>query len=292
MSSVPPVLPASPVTAASPVITADELGAALDAGADVVVLEIRRDRGDGPAGPDPVEEPPAGHLPRAHAVDFAELIGAKTATSGNGPLPTADQLTALVQRWGVHEDSLVVVYSPDHPSSASRVWWVLRCAGLADVRYLDGGAHAWIAAGRELTRERPGTGGGTAPLRLGALPTLDADTAAGLARDGHLLDARGPEAYAGSADDPATGHIPGAHSLPGDEDPRAGHFADKAALRSRYAPYLDGAPIGAYCGGGVAATLDVLALSTLGVAAALYPGSWSQWITDPARPIATGAARG
>ncbi|WP_255218393.1 sulfurtransferase, partial [Nocardia abscessus] len=139
---------------------------------------------------------------------------------------------------------------------------------------------------------RPAAGGGTARVRLGALPTLDADTAAALARDGHLLDSRPPAAYAGSADDATGGHIPGAHSLPGNENLREGYFEDDDTLRSRYAPYLTGAPVGAYCGGGVAATLDVLALSKLGVTAALYPGSWSQWITDPTRPIATGTARG
>lgn len=96
----------------------------------------------------------------------------------------------------------------------------------------------------------------------------------------------------GSADDPATGHIPGAHSLPGTGNLRDGHLADGHTLRSLYTPFLTGAPVGAYCGGGVAATLDVLALSTLGVTAALYPGSWSQWISDPSRPIATGDARG
>ncbi|WP_280504855.1 sulfurtransferase [Nocardia farcinica] len=252
----------------------------------------RRARGDGPAGPVPAPEPLDGHLPGAHAVDFAELIGPKTETSGNSPLPTEEQLTALVRRWGVHDDSTVVVYSPDQPSTASRVWWVLRWAGLADVRYLDCGAHAWVAAGRELSADRPATGGGTARLRLGALPVLDAGTAAGLARAGHLLDARAEQAYLGSADDPATGHIPGAHHLPGTANLRAGRLADTETLRSLYAPFLTGAPVGAYCGGGVAATLDVLALSTLGVTAALYPGSWSQWITDPTRPVARGEERG
>ncbi|WP_040797413.1 sulfurtransferase [Nocardia higoensis] len=275
------------------VISAAELAAAPTAGTHVVVLEILRDRATIPA---PLAvglgERPAGHLPGAHVVDFAEFLGPRTGTSGDAPLPELSQVRDLVERTGIRDDSLIVVYSHDLASSATRAWWVLRWAGLADVRYLDGGAHAWLAAGGELTQSRPPAGGGAAELRLGALPTLDAGTAAALARNGHLLDSRGADWYAGSVPDAIGGHIPGAHSLPGDEDPRAGHFADKAALRSRYAPYLDGAPIGAYCGGGVAATLDVLALSTLGVAAALYPGSWSQWITDPARPIATGAARG
>lgn len=277
----------------TPLLSAVDLGAALDAGTDVVVLEILRDRATIPgsvaAG---LADRPGGHLPDAHAVDFAELLGPRTGTSGDAPLPGAAQLRDLLERTGIHDDSLVAVYSHDLASSATRAWWVLRWAGLADVRYLDGGAHAWLAAGRELTRARPAAGGGTARVRPGGLPTLDADTAAALARDGHLLDSRGADWYTGSVRGAIGGHIPGAHSLPGDENPCEGYFADVAALRTRYAPYLDGAPLGAYCGGGVAATLDVLALSTLGVTAALYPGSWSQWITDPARPIATGTARG
>ncbi|WP_425296452.1 hypothetical protein [Nocardia abscessus] len=85
---------------------------------------------------------------------------------------------------------------------------------------------------------------------------------------------------------------PGRTACPGNENLREGYLEDDDTLRARYAPYLTGAPVGAYCGGGVAATLDVLALSKLGVTAALYPGSWSQWITDPSRPIATGTDRG
>lgn len=276
------------MTVAPPLISAVELGATLDLGAEVVVLEVRRNRDTIPAGValPLADDIPAGHLPNAHLVDFDELIGPRTEDSGNGPLPDAAQVDALLARWGVRDTSVVVVYSPDHPSTASRVWWVLRWAGLPDVRFLDGGVPAWLATGRTLTDIRPATGGGTARARLGALPTLDADSAAVLARDGHLLDARGPAAYRGSPDDDRTGHIPGAHSLPGVENLRDGHFADESTLREIYAPYLTGAPIGSYCGGGVAATLDVLALSTLGVTAALYPGSWSQWITDPSRPIA------
>ncbi|MFI7529514.1 sulfurtransferase [Nocardia salmonicida] len=282
------------MTVVPPVISAVELAAALDAGADVVVLEVRRDRDTLPAGAHLVlsDEVPAGHLPGAHLVDFAALVGPRTETSGNGPLPRESQVQELLEQWGVHESSVVAVYSPDHPSSASRVWWVLRWAGLADVRFLDGGLSAWLAAGRELTDTRPASGGGTARVRLGSLPTLDAESAGALARDGHLLDARGIGAYTGSGDDATSGHIPGAHSLPGVDNLREGYLADADTLRGLYAPYLTGAPIGSYCGGGVAATLDVLALSTIGVTAALYPGSWSHWTADPSRPIATGTLPG
>lgn len=146
----------------TPLLSAVDLGAALDAGTDVVVLEILRDRATipGPVAAG-LADRPGGHLPDAHAVDFAELLGARTGTSGDAPLPGAAQLRDLVERTGIHDDSLVAVYSHDLASSATRAWWVLRWAGLADVRYLDGGAHAWLAAGRELTRARPAAGGGT-----------------------------------------------------------------------------------------------------------------------------------
>ncbi|MFI1235208.1 sulfurtransferase [Nocardia salmonicida] len=282
------------MTVVPPVISAVELAAALDAGADVVVLEVRRDRDTLPAGAhlSLSDAVPTGHLPGAHLVDFAALVGPRTDTSGNSPLPQEAQVQELLEQWGVHESSVVAVYSPDHPSSASRVWWVLRWAGVADVRFIDGGLSAWLATGRELTDTRPAGGGGTARVRLGSLPTLDAASAGALARDGHLLDARGTGAYNGSGDDTTSGHIPGAHSLPGVDNLRDGYLADADTLRGLYAPYLTGAPIGSYCGGGVAATLDVLALSTIGVTAALYPGSWSHWTTDPSRPIATGTLPG
>ncbi|MGN2641674.1 sulfurtransferase [Nocardia takedensis] len=279
------------MSSVSPVISAADLLTARAAGAEIVVLEVRRDRTDLPAGAALTDPAPAGHLPGAHAADFTDFVGARTRDSGNGPLPSHDQVADLVRRWGIHDGSLVVVYSPDAPSSATRAWWVLRWAGLADVRYLDGGVAAWVSAGGELTDTRPAEGGGTARISLGALPTLDAESAAALARSGHLLDARGSAAYAGSADDPTSGHIPGAHSLPGSANLREAYLLDESALRERYASHLDG-EVGSYCGGGVAATVNVLALATIGVRASLYPGSWSQWVTDPDRPVAQGAERG
>ena len=185
----------------------------------------------------------------------------------------------------------MVVYSTDHASSAARVWWVLRWAGVEDVRFLDGGLDGWVARGGELRDDPPAVGGGTASLRLGSLPTLDADDAGRLARSGHLLDARPAHAYDGraaAAGSRPTGHVPGAVSAP--VRPGA-YLGDRDELLATYGPYLDGAPVGAYCGSGVAATVTVLALSTLGVDAALYPGSWSAWSTE-SRPVAQGTDRG
>lgn len=253
------------------------------------MLEIRRRRGR----PSPTDGGGAtGHLPGAHLVDFDEVVGERTPTSGDNPLPSESQLARLVEHWGIGDRSRVVVYSRDDLSSATRVWWVLSWAGLRDVQVLDGGLDAWRAAGGGLSTVPATTGGGDATIRLGSRPTLDADEAAQLAGSGTLIDGRGRSAYQGALEDPAgaapTGHIPGAINIPGTDHVTGGRLLQPAALRELYAEHLDDRSIGVYCGSGVAATVDILALEVLGVRAALYPGSWSAWITDPQRPVAKG----
>lgn len=226
-----------------------------------------------------------GRIPGAHAVDFADLVGEPGLGTGATPLPSAAQLRELVVRWGIHDHSTVVVATADHPSTATRVWWVLRWAGLADVRFLDGGRDAWLTQGSALSTAAPREGGGTATVSLGSLPTVGAEAAGELAREGRLLDARSADAYAGSDDGSTpTGHIPGAVHLPASSALDGGYLADPESLRELYAPYLDGAPLAASCGSGVAATVDLLALATLGVSAALYPGSFSGWVSE-GRPV-------
>jgi len=274
----------------SPVITVDGLRAVIDNGSTVVVEVTRERRDEAATAPDQV-----GRIPGAHAVDLAELTGAHRPGAGATPLPDAEQVRVLVERWGVHDASTVVVATSDHPSTATRAWWVLRWAGLADVRFLDGGRDAWLAAGDTLTTERPTEGGGTATVTLGALPTVDSDAAAEAARGDRLVDARGAGAHAGVPDDgdgAPTGHIPGAVSLPAAGALRGGALADESTLRARYAPYLHAAaagevPLVASCGSGVAATVDVLALTVLGVTVPLYPGSFTGWVEE-GRPVAKG----
>ena len=267
------------------VISAAGLLAELAAGPDTVLLEVRReDSAEARAAYQ------AGHLPGAHFVTVAaQLAGPRSALSGSYPLPAASAIQSDIRRWGINPGSLVVVYSPESPAIATRGWWVLRWAGVPDVRYLDGGAAAWQAAGGSLSTSEPAEGGGTFTVTTGSLPTLDTDDAAKLARTGLLLDARGPDAYAGGQ--AGTGHIPGALSAPGTANVGAdGLLKTAEELQAHYAALgADGqSEVGAYCGGGVAATLDILALTRLGVPAALYPGSWSAWSADPARPVATG----
>lgn len=267
------------------VISAASLLAELAAGTDVVLLDVRRD--DSAAARAVYQ---AGHLPGAYFVTLtAQLAGPRSARSGTNPLPADSAIQADVRRWGINPGSLVVVYSAESPAIATRGWWVLRWAGVPDVRYLDGGVDAWVAAGGSVSTDEPAEGSGTFTVTTGSLPVLGPDDAAKLARTGLLLDARGPDAYAGG--EPGTGHIPGALSAPGTANVDAdGLLKAREELQAHYAALgADGRPeVGVYCGGGVAATLDILALTRLGVPAALYPGSWSAWSADPARPVATG----
>ncbi|MGW6010310.1 sulfurtransferase [Streptomyces sp. NPDC055210] len=275
-------------------ISASELSAVLSgnasSGTSAVVLEVGRKGGD---GVDPRRSYAAGHIPGAHYVEFeADLVGSPTGSSGHGPLPAVGDLQQRLRDWGVNDGGTVVVHTRQNPAVAARAWWILRWAGVANTLCLDGGLAAWQAFGGPLDTDVPPPAAGTAVVRPGSLAVLSAEDAGRLAAAGHLVDARAPEAYAGDPGRTGTGHIPGAYSIPGSENFSEGRLRDTAELRALYAGHLDGRAVGAYCGGGVSATTTVLALASLGVEAALYPGSWSAWITDPARPTATGTAPG
>jgi thiosulfate/3-mercaptopyruvate sulfurtransferase len=162
---------------------------------------------------------------------------------------------------------------------------------------LDGGLDAWVAAGGELERGEVVPARGDVVLRAGELAVLDAAGAAALAREGLLLDARAAERYRGELEpvDPRPGHIPGARSAPTTEHLRAdGRFLEPAALRARFEALgaAPGVPIGVYCGSGVSAAHEIVALALAGFDAVLYPGSWSAWSGDPGRPAALGAEPG
>ncbi|MFD1721441.1 sulfurtransferase [Amnibacterium endophyticum] len=256
----------------------------------LVVLDVRW-RLDAPDGR-PAHR--AGHVPGAVYIDLdGELAGPPSPAEGRHPLPGIDALQDAARRWGVRAGSSVVVVDDLGGMSAARAWWLLRHAGLTDVRVLDGGMRAWRDAGLPLEQGDVEPERGDVELAYGAMPVIDADGAA--AFEGVLLDARAGERYRGEVEpvDPRAGHVPGAISVPTAGNLGAdGRFLPPEALRERFAAagVQDGMPVAAYCGSGVTAAHEALALRIAGFGAAVYPGSWSQWSNDPARPVATGDA--
>jgi thiosulfate/3-mercaptopyruvate sulfurtransferase len=284
-----PAAPASTDDAGSPVVSADDLLATID-DPRLVLLDARwaLGRHDGR------DRFVTGHVPGAVFVDLpTELAGPGHASAGRHPLPDAPHLQTAVESWGLDFDSRVVVYDDDNMMSATRCWWVLRWAGHPDVRVLDGGLRAWREAGGAIvTGDDVRPGGGTFVVRTGAMATLDATGAAAVARDGVLLDARAPERYRGETEpiDRVAGHVPGARNAPASDNlTPTGRLRPTPELAAAYAAAGVRAGtdvgVGAYCGSGISATLDVLALELLGVRAALYAPSWSGWTSDPTNPV-------
>lgn len=272
------------------VIGPGELAGRLDSGERVVVLDVRWKLGD----PHGRAHHAAGHVPGAVYVDLdTELAAPPSPSAGRHPLPGVADLQAAARRWGLRHGDAVVVYDDLGGMSAARAWWLLRWGGVADVRLLDGGLGAWVASGHPVEAGEVTSEPGDVVLTGGAMPVLDADDADVLARKGVLLDARAGERYRGEVEpmDPRAGHVPGAVSAPTTENLDAsGRFLPASGLRARFGALgVDGtAPVGVYCGSGVTAAHEVAALAIAGVEAALYPGSWSQWSSDPSRPVATG----
>ena len=255
----------------------------------VTVLDVRWRLG-GPPGRELYE---AGHIPGSAFVDLDRDLAAPPGAGGRHPMPATADFERAMRRAGVRNDRPVVVYDDADATAAARAWWLLRYFGHSSVRVLDGGFRAWTAAGHrgESTVYSGAIGDFTA--RPGQLGLLDADGAAALARSGLLLDARSAERYRGEAEhvDPVAGHIPGAVSAPTTENVNPdGTFKSPAALAARFqALGANGdREVAAYCGSGVTAAHEVLALTLAGFPADLYVGSWSNWITDPDRPVAIG----
>ena len=276
-------------------VTVDKLVRGLDAEAPVTIVDVRwqLDRPDGRADYE------RGHIPGAVYADLeAELSDHSVTGRGRHPLPSGSALQDTLRRWGARPDVPIVVYDNWNRAGSARAWWVLRAAGLHNVRILDGGLAAWTAAGHELAT------GNVHPepsdieivrddLTDGELPTLTAADAATTSDRGILVDARAPQRFRGEAEpvDPVAGHIPGARNVPGtavlDEN---GFFRPATELEELFAAAgATHAPaVGVYCGSGVTAAVDIAALTILGIDAALFPGSWSQWCADGSRPVAVG----
>jgi thiosulfate/3-mercaptopyruvate sulfurtransferase len=269
---------------ASPLISAAEL---TDLLGDVTVLDVRYRMG-GPGGRPEFDR---GHVPGAAYVDLDTDLAGPPGAGGRHPLPALEDFQAAMRRAGVRDDRPVVVYDDWSSLAAGRAWWLLRHHGHGDVRVLDGAWPAWVAAGGavQAVSETPEPGDFTA--RPGAMPVVEAD---GVLDVPVLVDARAPERYRGQTEpvDAVAGHIPGAVNVPTTTNLRAdGTFRGPEELRALYAAagVTGDEDVAVYCGSGVTAAHDVLALELAGIRAALYPGSWSGWITDPSRPVATSA---
>jgi thiosulfate/3-mercaptopyruvate sulfurtransferase len=275
-------------------ITVAELADLLRAGDPVTILDVRW-RLDQPDGRATYLQ---GHIPGAVYVSLEDELSDHTITGrGRHPLPSGRSVEAAARRWGIREGVPTVVYDDWNRAGSARGWWVLTAAGLAAVRILDGGLSAWRSAGGSLVTGpvTPPPGNATArhdDLYAGALPTLTAQQAG--AADVTLLDARAPERFRGDVEpvDTVAGHIPGARNLPssallaGDGTFQA--EGELSRLLSDHGIEPDGR-VGAYCGSGVTATITLAALTTMGYAPALFPGSWSEWSSDPSRAVARGS---
>ncbi|SFT33066.1 sulfurtransferase [Halomonas saccharevitans] len=272
-----------------PLISAATLADALEETHPPRLLDCRARLGEPDAGRRLWVE---AHLPGSLHVDLDRDLAAAPGAGGRHPLPDPEAFTAVLQRLGITPQQPVVVYDDmGGQLAAARTWWMLACwAGHPDVRLLDGGLKAWLAAGGELREDGDPDAVAAASdwrpaYRDAALVAVDE-----VAADGALkVDARSSERFRGEAEpvDPVAGHIPGAVCRPSaDNLDASGHFK-RAEVLARELPEADA--LIAYCGSGVTACHNVLAYAVAGRALPrLYAGSWSEWIHDPARPIATG----
>ncbi len=247
-----------------------------------------------------------GHLPGAlHADIDLDLSGPRIpGVTGRHPLPSRAEWIARARAWGLTPRTEVALYDDAGGAVAARMWWMLRWIGHEDVAVLDGGWQAWVSAGLPITAEIPTFAAPSADAGAGD----DHETRAPLTRlveadeiDGAaqiVLDARDRRRFLGEIEpiDPVAGHIPGARSAPSSENLDAdGRFLPKDALRRRFARLIGerrGADVVCYCGSGITAAHNVLALVHAGFdEPRLYAGSWSEWITRPERAVETGPER-
>ncbi|MDZ5459440.1 sulfurtransferase [Azohydromonas lata] len=279
-------------------ITVAELQALQREGQPPLLLDCGFDLADPAAGERAYAQ---GHLPGAHYAHLERDLSAPAVRDAQGrfpgrhPLPSRDALAALLGQLGLKPGVQAVAYDAQGGMFAARAWWLLRWLGHEAVAVLDGGRQAWAGAGAPLDSAVPARDASAAPYAMGpaTMPTLQAGELLENLGRVRILDARAPERYRGDTEplDAVAGHIPGAlnrffklNLLPD------GRFKSAQALREEFAPLLAGGEASALvqqCGSGVTACHNLLALEHAGWAGSpLYPGSWSEWCSDPARPVA------
>lgn len=279
-------------------ITAAELQALQRLNQPLLLLDCGFDLADPAAGERAYAE---GHLPGAHHVHLERELSAPAARDAQGrfpgrhPLPAREALAALLGRLGLRPDTQAVAYDAQGGMFAARAWWLLRWLGHDAVAVLDGGRQAWVEAGGALDTAVPARDDAAPayPAGTATMPTLQAGELLKQLGRLRVLDARAPERWRGDVEplDAVAGHIPGAlnrfFKLNLQPD---GRFKTAEALRAELAPLLAGgeaAQLVQQCGSGVTACHNVLAFEHAGLGVTpLYPGSWSEWCSDPSRPVA------
>jgi thiosulfate/3-mercaptopyruvate sulfurtransferase len=284
----------------SPLIDAAALRARLAAGAPIVLLDCSFELADAAAGEQQYLH--QGRLPGSRYAHLDRDLAGPTLDGdgrfrGRHPLPSRAALAATLGRFGITSDSEVVVYDRHGAMFAARAWWLLRWIGHTAVTVLDGGLQAWVAAGGSLDdgAAPPWTAAPPYPAANPAMPTIEADALAARLGAVCLIDARAAERFRGETEplDAVAGHIPGALSRPFKDNLGAdGRFLPADELRAAFAPLVAGSSAGMVvhqCGSGVTACHNLLAAAVAGLGeGVLYPGSWSEWCADPARPVGVG----
>ncbi len=259
---------------------------------DWIIIDCRHSLSDFGAGRRDYE---SDHIPGARFADVeTDLSGPKTGKNGRHPLPNPQKFLAFLNATGANESSQIVAYDAGADMFAARLWHLARWIGHEFVAVLDGGYSAWRAAGYPTTSSVPAREPGTLRMRPAHDRAFDAFTLRSLI--GHrrhiLLDARAHERYAGQVEpiDPVAGHIPGAHNrhYKNNFDPN-GHWKSAPQLRAEFTEFGDPAAIINYCGSGISAAANLFSMHVAGLrGAGIYPGSWSEWCSDPENPVERG----
>ena len=280
-------------TLPTPLVSPEQLVAALASGAAPLIVDCSFDLADADAGERAFEQ---GHLPGAvYAHLDRDMAGAKTGRNGRHPLPARADWAATLARVGATPTRAVVLYDAQGGMYAARAWWMLRWVGHRAVSVLDGGLGAWKAVGGALESGAvtPVAAASAYPPGDSLVAAVDADALLKSLGRVTLLDARAGERYRGEVEplDKRAGHIPGARSrFFKDNLDAQGRFKPAAELRAVFEAYgAAPAQVVHQCGSGVTACHNLLAMEVAGLSgSALYPGSWSEWSSDPARPVAAG----
>jgi len=273
----------------NPLITTNQLQELLNSGAKILICDCRFDLAQVSAGREAYAK---GHIPGAIYVDLdKDLSGSKTGANGRHPLPDPDQWATTRRRLGIDSDSHVIAYDSQSSAFASRLWWMLRAIGHDKVQVLDGGLESWkgqisteIFAPAPLAKHPE-------PVAYQGLVLLDEILDNLASQRKTVIDARSPDRFHGQNEtlDPVAGHIPGSLNRFFKNNLEGSTFKSAEILRKEFAEMLgnsQASDVIHLCGSGVTACVNLLAMEQAGLGGSLlYAGSWSEWCTDPKRPV-------